>query len=620
MGNANVSEISTNLSAPGPGARSRRLTAIVVPAIAYALFLALLSQIESPYISRLLALIAFWGAVAYSWNLIGGYAGQLSLGHAAFIGLGGYVAYLLQEQFGIAPWIGIFMATAAAAFAALVIGVPTLRLTGVYFSLATLAYPLIFQVLFIYWGYHEALIPAHPENPFLYMQWSDLRWYAVVFGAILMLCWIGTGLLECSNLRYLLTAIREDEAAALSVGIDTWQVKLWTFVTSGAIAGILGVIYAQMLFVVTPETMFGLFTSVQPLVINLVGGIGTSLGPLLGTLIIVPLTQWLDAQFGSVSGAAQLIYGIVLIAVILLMPYGVVEALQKLRSGRAGPISRTMQSWFGSGSPPHVVAPPSDPLPASVVPDAPKASHQPGTSLLKAEGVGKAYGGVIALKDINLEIRQHEFIGIVGPNGAGKTTLFDLLTGFQRPTSGTLRFQSEVVTGWSPHKLARGGIRRTFQVPRPFARLTVYENAMLGGLVDSTRSQDALAASTWNALRAVGLSKHADKSANGLGPSQVRLLEVARAMVANPSILLLDEPLAGLDHGEVVELVGILRAQQAAGLTIVIVDHAVGTVASVVDRMIVLDNGALIADDAPDKVSRDPSVIEAYLGRGTADA
>jgi branched-chain amino acid transport system permease protein len=582
-----------------------RITA--APLVVYALFLLVVSQLTDYYLSRLAALVAFWAAIGMTWNLIGGYAGQLSLGHAAFVGIGGYVALILQQEFGIAPWFGLIFGSAVAALAALAVGAPTLRLSGIYFALATLAYPLILQVLFIYWGYQESLIPAHPESPFLYMQWRDNRWYAVIFGTILLLCWIGTNWLERSRWRYLLTAVREDEAAASAVGINTWLVKLWAFVVSAAVAGLLGVVYAQMLFVVTPDTMFGIGVSVQALVVNLVGGLGHPAGPLLGTLITVPIAQALEAQFGSISGAAQLVYGLVLIVVVLLIPRGLIEALKQLDA----PWLKRFGQLFATGAGGEVLAPPAP----AANPAAPAAGTMAdkGGLLLRAEELAKSYGGVVALRSFCLDVREREFIGIVGPNGAGKTTLFDLLTGFQRPTSGRLLLRGADVTSWAPHRLSRAGLRRTFQIPRPFGRLSVYENVMLGGMIGATDAQ-ALRDAVWASLYAVELAQFAHRPADSLGPSQIRLLEVARALVARPTLLLLDEPLAGLDPSEVNELIEILRRQPAAGVTIVLVDHAIGTVAKIVERLVVIDNGLLIADGLPHEVTRMPRVIEAYLG------
>jgi ABC-type branched-subunit amino acid transport system ATPase component/ABC-type branched-subunit amino acid transport system permease subunit len=576
------------------------------PLVVYALFLLIVSQLDDFYLSRLAALVAFWAGIGMSWNLIGGYAGQLSLGHAAFVGLGGYVALALQQSFSIAPWFGLPVSIAAAALAALAVGVPTLRLLGVYFALATLAYPLILQLLFTYWGYQEALIPAHPESPFLYMQWRDNRWYAVIFGTIVVLCWIGTLKLERSRWRYLLTAVRDDEAAASAVGINTWLVKLWAFVVSAAIAGLLGVVYAQMLFVVTPETMFGIGVSVQALVVTLVGGIGHPAGPLLGTLITVPMAQALEAQFGSISGAAQLVYGVVLVLVILLIPRGLIEAL---RGVNAASLKR-LGEFFAGGPGGEVVVPP-----ATVAANRTALAAAPvsGRVLLSAENLSKRYGGVVALKSFNLEVREHEFIGIVGPNGAGKTTLFDLLTGFQRPSAGRLSLSGQAVIGWPPYRRSRAGMRRTFQIPRPFGRLSVFENVMLGGMIGVV-DEGALKEAVCAALQDVELAHLANRTADSLGPSQIRLLEVARALIARPTLLLLDEPLAGLDSSEVNQLIEILRRQRIAGVTIVLVDHAISTVAKIVERMIVIDNGMLIGDGPPHEVTRMPQVIEAYLG------
>jgi ABC-type branched-subunit amino acid transport system ATPase component len=339
-----------------------------------------------------------------------------------------------------------------------------------------------------------------------------------------------------------------------------------------------------------------------------VGGIGHPAGPLLGTLITVPIAQALEAQFGSISGAAQLVYGVVLIVVILLIPRGLIEALR----GVNGASLKRLGEFFAGGAGGEVVVPPATTAANGTAPAAAPVPANRGV-LLRAENLSKRYGGVVALKSFSLEVREHEFIGIVGPNGAGKTRLFDLLTGFQRPSAGRLSLRGQDVIGWPPYRRSRAGMRRTFQIPRPFGRLSVFENVMLGGMIGVT-DEGALKEAVCAALQAVELAQLANQSADSLGPSQIRLLEVARALVARPTLLLLDEPLAGLDSSEVNELIEILRRQRIAGVTIVLVDHAISTVAKIVERMIVLDNGMLIGDGPPHEVTRMPQVIEAYLG------
>jgi ABC-type branched-subunit amino acid transport system ATPase component/ABC-type branched-subunit amino acid transport system permease subunit len=584
----------------------------LAPILVFLLFLGILGLVENHYLARLVALVIFWAALATTWNWVGGYTGQLSLGHAAFVGLGAYLGYALEKEFGIPPWYAMCLAIPLGAIAAVVIGAPTLRLSGVFFSLATVVFPLTLQIFFTYWGYQEALIPAKPNNPFLYMQWEDPRAYAILFGSLLLIYWFATVALTRSRWRYYLAAIRQDQIAAASVGINTWVVKLIVFVLSGSAACVLGVAYAQMLFVVTPETVFGINISLQAMVLCLVGGIGRSYGAILGTLIVIPMTQALEARFESNPGVPQLVYGIMLIIVILLIPNGVVARLKEL-PWLAG-MRRTRDNKFSdaSFSSPAIVETGGRPFEPAVL-------HTGGV-LLKAEGLRMSYGGVVAVNDVSFDIPRGQFLGIVGPNGAGKTTLFDLLTGFQRPTSGQIQLEGTAITNLRPYQLARMGLRRTFQVPRPFPLLSVYENVLLGTLTVRERTKDNTEEATWRTLDSIGLAKRASSPAGLSTPSQIRLLEVARAVVAQPKILLLDEPLAGLDPSETHELIEILQKLHRSGLTILIVDHAIGMVARVVERMVVLNNGAIIADGSPDQITHLPRVVEAYLGTRWQDA
>jgi branched-chain amino acid transport system permease protein len=583
------------------------------PVIVFLIFTGLLSGVESQYFARLIALVAFWAALATTWNWIGGYAGQLSLGHAAFVGLGAYLGYFLDKQFALPPWYALCLAGPLGAIAAVAIGAPTLRLTGVFFSLATVVFPITLQIVFTYLGYQEVLIPPRPDHPFLYMQWDDARAYAILFGAILLIYSLATIVLSRSKWRFYLAAIQQDHIAAASVGINTWVVKLITFVASGAAACLLGVVYAQMLFVVSPETVLGVNVSLQAMVLCLVGGVGRSYGPIVGTLIVVPMTQALEAHFASYPGVPQLVYGTMLILVILLIPDGIIPRVQELPWIARSLTRKPTADKLAAGSDPAAIgeeARNAAPAPAT-------ARHAP---VLEVASVGKRYGGVIAVNDVSFTIRHGEFVGIVGPNGAGKTTLFDLLTGFQRPTTGEIRLGSAVTTSFPPHQLARMGLRRTFQIPRPFPKLSVYENVLLGAIAVGYRTSVSIESAALAALARIGLAERCAMPAGALNPAQVRRLEVARAVIAEPEILLLDEPLAGLDPSETEELLTILHMLNRAGLTIIIVDHAIGMVAEVVERMIVLDNGVLIADGQPKNVTAMPRVVDAYLGSRWQDA
>lgn len=588
--------IGVPFSSPATPPR-RTLGAFAGPVLAYAALLIFLLFFKDPYWSRIVALIGFWTIVGTSWNIIGGYAGQPSFGHSAFVGIGSYVTVILLNA-GVVPWIGAPCAVAAACVAALLIGYPTLRLRDVYFALATLVYPLILGLIVTYLGLQEVLVPTHSDAQFLYMSWTDPRWFAALFGLIALIVWIVLTLVERSRYRLLLEAIRQDEETARSAGINTPRVKLVCFVASAALAALAGAIYIQLIFVVTPNVLsFDL--SVQAILIALVGGIGRRAGGLIGAAILVPIANLTESWFGATSGGSQLAYGLALMVVVVVMPRGIIDQLERAqRSLRRAP---AVERQTG-GAPPDLR-----------VIQGGKASN-PGP-LLEGRGLGKSYGGIVALHGIDIEVACGEFVGLVGPNGAGKSTLFDLLTGYQRPNAGRVFIAGADATRLPSYEIARRGVRRTFQSARPFGRLSVLENVLVGSAASASAAPDQ-AASARDALAAVGLLAWRDVAASSLTPSQLRLLEVARAIVSAPDLLLLDEPLAGLTPAETQSLLNVLRSLNEKGLSILIVDHNVGSVAQAVSRLVVIDRGVMIANDAPGRVMRDERVIRAYLGAG----
>jgi len=574
---------------PGAGPRLRRdhITLAIV-AVGY---LGLSLFVTNSYYQLMLTLVPIWAVMGLSWNLFSGYSGLTSFGHAAFFGLGAYTVTLALVTWSLTPWLGIPLGMLVGAGAAFLIGTPTFRLRGHYFALSMLAYPLAIMYIMEYLGFQEVSLPMHREHPFLYLQFTDPRLYTVLALAMLVVALLVSIKAENSRFGLALLAIRQNELAAEAAGIDARTWKMRALVASGAMAAAAGGLYACVLLVVTPESVFGVLISAQALVVTLFGGVATVWGPVIGAAILIPLAESLNAELGNIiPGIQGVIYGLAIIIIMRLSPEGLFWTIR--------------DRWFRAA--PTPVAPSHAVLP-------PRLAGSHGTLLL-VENLSRAFGGLRAVDGVSFRVEAGEILGIIGPNGAGKTTLFNLLNGVIAAESGMAQLGGETLLGRKVHEICRMGVGRTFQVVRSFSRLSLLDNVVVGGYGAGLSDEMAIAAAQ-AALVQVGLSELAGTVAGRLTNKQLRLMELARALAGQPRILLLDETLAGLGRDECNEVLDVLQRLRAEGMTIVIIEHTMHAMLRIADHFVVLDHGRVLAAGKPRDVVEQDAVIEAYLGK-----
>jgi len=577
--------------------RRKLIAPLLVIAIVAIAWISLGMVVTNSYYQLMLTLVPIWAVMGLSWNLLSGYTGLISFGHAAFFGLGAYTVTIALVKFDITPWLGIPLGMMVGAVAGIVIGYPTFRLRGVYFALAMLAYPMALLYVFVWLGYQEVPLPMKREEPALYMQFSDYRVYIALAVGLLVVSLLISLAVERSRFGMSLTAIKQNEPAAEAAGIDTLAWKMRAIMLSGAVAAAAGGLYAVVLLVVTPDSVFGVLTSAQALTIALVGGIGILWGPLIGAAILIPLSETLQAHLGDViPGIQGVVYGIAIILVVLLAPEGVFWRVRDQFQRRWA--TRAVQA---TPLAPHIVT--AAPAPAT-----------PRKPILALSGISKSFGGLRAVTNVSFEIGDSEIVGIIGPNGAGKTTLFNLLNGFLQADSGKVVFAGRELIGLKPNRICRLGVGRTFQVARAFPRLSVLNNVVVGAYATTTNDADAFGAAS-AALTQVGLFRRADAIASQLTNKELRLMELARALAGRPRLLLMDEPLAGLASQEIEDMLAVIRSLAARGMTIVIIEHTMRAMVRLAERFVVLDHGAILAIGQPSEITNNGSVIEAYLGK-----
>ncbi|SOE02114.1 branched-chain amino acid ABC transporter ATP-binding protein/permease [Blastococcus haudaquaticus] len=546
-----------------------------------------------------LTFIALGAIFAYSFYAVL-IAGQLSLGQAGFASLAAFSAASLApsgDDVGDVPalLIAVVLGMAVGALASVVLGLPTMHLRGVFLAIATLGFAEAVRIVLLnqeWTGGAQGL--AVPRILTVGMAWTALAVVAYWF-------W------RMGRSRYgrALEAIREDELAARSMGIDVGRHRLAAFVTSGAVAGLYGVLYAYYVRLIAPGD-FDFVAAVEGLVTAVLGGSTMFLGPLLGSGFQTMIPEIQRAVGVEAGWIRPFLASLLLLVVILFLPGGLASLIPRR--------TRMPQSDGGDGDRgAHLAA---------------RRHPAAGETVATLAGLGKEYGGVHAVRDIDLEIRAGEVVGLIGPNGAGKTTLVNMISGLVPPSSGSATVLGASIGRTPVHKLAGAGVSRTFQHSKLFNRLSALENVLVGGhlvsrptflrrllwLPSSRRDERAALEHAARCLNRVGLGDLAGNRASSLSYGDQRRLEIARALASEPSLLILDEPAAGMNHVEAAKLSALITSLAADGLTILFIEHNVGMVLETCTRVVVLNFGEVIASGTPEEIAADPAVIEAYLG------
>ena len=536
-----------------------------------------------------------------------GMAGITSFGQATFMGFGAYSTALLTTQAGWSPWLSLPMAMLASGLMSLVIGAVTLRLSGHYLALGTIAWSVAFFYVF---GNLDILgrndgISAIPPLRIGGIALLDSRsYFPVVWIAVAMSLLLTRNLLD-SRVGRAIRALRGGAAAAASFGVRLAGLRMLAFAYAAVLAGLAGWLYAHMQRSVSP-TPFGINAGIEYLLMAVVGGVGNLAGAILGAALVTVvndrLQDILPRLLGSQGNYETIVFGALLVLTLQTAPAGLWTILQNRRKWRT-------------------VVTRHDAPPLSVRPAIPA-----GTCLLEADNLRKTFGGLVAVSDLSFTLDSGEIVGLIGPNGAGKSTTFDLLTGVTRPTSGTVRFLDRSTIGFSGPAIARLGIARSFQHVKLVPSMSLLENVAIGAhlrgragplraLLRLDRAEEArLFAEAYRQLDRVGLASKASQPASSLALGQQRIAEIARALCLDPVLLLLDEPAAGLRHAEKIELGTLLKVLQSQGVTILLVEHDMAFVMSLADRLVVMNFGSKLAEGPTASVGRDPAVIEAYLG------
>ncbi len=604
-----------------------RIKRLLVPVVLAVVVLILPRLVTSNYWMDLINLSISLAVACLGLNIVLGYAGQLSLAQAAFWGVGAYTSAILTTQFGLPVWAGMFAAFFVAAFFGVLLGIPTLKLSGHYLAMATIGFGIILQLILVNAIWLTRGSDGITQIPSPWIGSLELRapgdFYYVAAVSLVLFTW-GAIHLKNSRVGRAFLAIRENEMAAGTAGVDTTYYKILAFALSAGYAGFGGWLFAHSCsHYISPDT-FSFDESVIILVMAVLGGSGSAIGSIVGATLLTLLPEMLR----FLKDSYMMFYAAGIVAIMIFMPSGIAGLVQSM------PVSLRLRAWWNADSTAARQLATAAAAPENSGGKSIEKCTGLGEVLLSVKGLAKHFGGLKAVDGVDMEVRRGEIQALIGPNGSGKTTTLNMLSGLYVPTAGEILLGGRAIGGQKSHQITSRGMARTFQNIRLFSELSVLENILIGqhgharsGLLTSVLqppSQKAeevlMRKKALEMLAFVGLKGKEFAKANSLPYGQQRLLELARALASEPTLLLLDEPAAGLNAAETEALVQLLFQICDRGITILLVEHDMSLVMNVSDHITVLNFGKKIAEGSADEVENNQEVIDAYLGREVSNA